>query len=95
MQRYCAEYSVTVRVSDVMFTSDETQEEIKEVAQSGVEAVSATLSASQSSSAKQPQRLLRRILEVVNREPGANLVLGVTKSTYQVVFLSDPENLNQ
>lgn len=30
MQRYCAEYSVTVRVSDVMFTSDETQEEIKE-----------------------------------------------------------------
>lgn len=28
MQRYCAEYTVTVRVSDVMFNSDETQEEI-------------------------------------------------------------------
>jgi uncharacterized Ntn-hydrolase superfamily protein len=30
MQRYCAEYLVTVKVSDVMITTDETQEEIKE-----------------------------------------------------------------
>ena len=30
MQRYCADYIVTVKVSDVMITSDETQEEIKE-----------------------------------------------------------------
>ena len=30
MQRYCAEYLVTVKVSDVMITSDDTQEEVKE-----------------------------------------------------------------
>ena len=30
MQRYCAEYLVTVKVSDVMITTDETQEEVKE-----------------------------------------------------------------
>lgn len=30
MQRYCAEYIVTIKVSDVMFNSNETQEEINE-----------------------------------------------------------------
>ncbi len=30
MQRYCAEYTVKVKVSDVMFTSDETEQEIKD-----------------------------------------------------------------
>jgi len=30
MQRYCAEYLVTVKVSDVMITSDDTQEEVRE-----------------------------------------------------------------
>ena len=30
MQRYCAEYIVRVRVSDVMITSDENEEQIKE-----------------------------------------------------------------
>lgn len=28
MQRFCAEYVVSVKVSDVMITSDETQEEV-------------------------------------------------------------------
>ena len=30
MQRYCAEYVVRVRVSDVMITTDDTDEQIKE-----------------------------------------------------------------
>ena len=30
MQRYCTEYTVKVRVSDVMITSDETEIEVKE-----------------------------------------------------------------
>ena len=30
MQRYCAEYIITIKVSDVMITSDETHEEVKE-----------------------------------------------------------------
>jgi hypothetical protein len=30
MQRYCTEYTVKVRISDVMITSDETEREVKE-----------------------------------------------------------------
>ena len=30
MQRYCAEYTVKVKVSDVMFTSDESEQEVKD-----------------------------------------------------------------
>ena len=30
MQRYCAEYTVKVKISDVMFTSDESEQEIKD-----------------------------------------------------------------
>lgn len=30
MQRYCAEYTVKVRVCDVMITTDESEEQIKE-----------------------------------------------------------------
>lgn len=30
MQRYCAEYTVRVRVSDIMITTNESEEEIKE-----------------------------------------------------------------
>ncbi len=30
MQRYCAEYTITVKVSDVMITTDETENEVKE-----------------------------------------------------------------
>lgn len=29
MQRYCAEYTIKVKVSDVMITTDETEEEVK------------------------------------------------------------------
>jgi methionine synthase II (cobalamin-independent) len=30
MERFCAEYHITVKVFDVMITSDETPEEVKE-----------------------------------------------------------------
>lgn len=30
MQRYCAEYTVRVRVSDVMITTEDTEEQVKE-----------------------------------------------------------------
>lgn len=30
MQRYCAEYIIRVKVSDMMITSDETEEDVKE-----------------------------------------------------------------
>jgi hypothetical protein len=30
MQRYCTEYTVKVRISDVMITSDETEREVNE-----------------------------------------------------------------
>ena len=59
----------------------------------GVEAVGATSSsAAQSSSTPQSLRFLTKILEAVHsRDEGANLILGVTSSTYQVVFVRDPD----
>ena len=66
------------------------EEEIKETAQMGVEAVGATPIAAQWSSNQQSRRILRSILEAVHADPTANLILGVTKSTYQVVFVRDP-----